>query len=351
MIIDLPRFLAQEEPHWRKLETWLARMESNPGCRLTLAELEEFHQLYERAAADLGKVSTFSSEPETRRYLEQLMARAYGEIHETREKRGRWSLLAWFFQTLPRTFRKHAGAFWLALGITVAGCVFGACAVAFDPGAKRVIMPFEALQGSPSDRVAREESAHEDRMSGRKSSFSAELMTHNTRVAIFTLAMGISWGIGTIIELFYNGVIIGAVGVDYVQAGQTKFLLGWLLPHGVIEIPAILIAGQAGLLLARALIGWGTRDPMRKRLREISGDLVTLIFGAGMLLIWAGFIESFLSQYHQPVISYSTKIMFGLTELALLCLFLAYSGRKFGDAALPGSEQPGRQLSKSADAR
>ena len=76
-----------------------------------------------------------------------------------------------------------------------------------------------------------------------------------------------TWGIGTIIVLFYNGVILGAVAVDYIRAGQTKFLLGWLLPHGVIEIPAILIAGQAGLLLAAALIGRGNRDPLRKRLR------------------------------------------------------------------------------------
>ena len=29
-----------------------------------------FHQLYERTAADLAKIATFSSEPETRRYLE-----------------------------------------------------------------------------------------------------------------------------------------------------------------------------------------------------------------------------------------------------------------------------------------
>ena len=71
-------------------------------------------------------------------------------------------------------------------------------------------------------------------------------MTHNTQVSIFTLALGMTWGVGTIIMLFYNGVILGAVAVDYIHAGQTKFLLGWLMPHGVVEIPAILIAGQAG---------------------------------------------------------------------------------------------------------
>src|SRR5207237_3576462 len=95
---------------------------------------------------------------------------------------------------------------------------------------------------------------------------------------------------------------------------------------GAVEIPSILIAGQAGLVLAMALIGWGKRLPLRTRLREVSGDLVTLIFGVGLLLIWAGFIEAFLSQYHEPIIPYSAKIGFGLIELGLLILYLSKSG-------------------------
>ena len=82
-------------------------------------------------------------------------------------------------------------------------------------------------------------------------------------VQVLVLAMGMTWGIGTILLIFYNGVILGAVAIDYILAGQTKFLMGWLMPHGVIEIPAVLIAGQAGFVLARALIGWGTRESVR----------------------------------------------------------------------------------------
>ncbi len=55
---------------------------------------------------------------------------------------------------------------------------------------------------------------------------------------------------------------------------------------------------------------------------------MTLIFGVAILLVWAGFIEAFLSQYHEPVIPYSVKIAFGCVELALLVFFLGWSGRK-----------------------
>jgi uncharacterized membrane protein SpoIIM required for sporulation len=326
VIIDLQKFITTERPFWTELEAMLARLEAEPDLRMPLGQVQLFHQLYERTAADLAKITTFSSEPETRRYLENLVARAYGEIHETRDKQRRIFPLKWFFQTLPQTFRRHVRAFYLSVAITLAGCAFGGLAIAFDPNAKPVLMPFSHLLQDPAKRVAEEEKATNDRLVGHKTEFSAELMTHNTKVSIFTLALGMTWGVGTIIMLFYNGVILGAVSVDYIHAGQTKFLMGWLMPHGVIEIPAILIAGQAGLLLALALIGRGTRAPLNARLREISGDLATLIGGVGVMLVWAGFIEAFLSQYHEPVISYEVKIAFGFVELILLFLFLAKSG-------------------------
>jgi uncharacterized membrane protein SpoIIM required for sporulation len=328
VIIDLQKFIATGRPFWTELEAMLARLEAEPDLRMPLGQLQLFHQLYERAAADLAKLTTFSSEPETRRYLENLVARAYGEIHETRDKQRRIFPLKWFFQTLPQTFRKHVRAFYLSLAITIAGCIFGGAAIAFDPDAKPVLMPFPHLLQDPRKRVAEEEKATHDRLAGFKTTFSAELMTHNTKVSIFTFALGMTWGFGTILMLFYNGVILGAVAVDYIRAGETPFLLGWLMPHGVIEIPAILIAGQAGLLLALAIIGRGNRAPLRTRLREISGDLVTLIFGVALMLVWAGFVEAFLSQYHEPVIPYDAKIAFGCVELILLCLFLSKSGAK-----------------------
>ena len=128
--------------------------------------------------------------------------------------------------------------------------------------------------------------------------------------------------------LFYNGVILGAVALDYVLAGETPFLLGWLLPHGAIEIPAIILAGQSGLVLAGALIGWGESISLKARLRKISDDLVTLIMGVAVMLIWAGIVEAFFSQYHEPVIPYEAKIGFGVLEIILLVLFLTRSGRK-----------------------
>jgi uncharacterized membrane protein SpoIIM required for sporulation len=328
MIIDLQKFITEERPYWSELERVLDRLEAKPEAKLNLRHLERFHYLYQRASADLAKIATFSAEPNTRLYLESVVGRAFGEIHETREKPHRLRPLHWLFTTFPQTFRKHIRAFWISLAAIMVGAAFGGFTVMIDSSAKQIVLPFANLQGDPSDRVKKEEGVDADRLQGAKSSFSSFLMTHNTRVAIFTLALGMTWGIGTLMMLFYNGVILGAVAIDYVMAGETPFLLGWLLPHGAIEIPAILLAGQAGIVLAGALIGWGKPISLRMRLRKISNDLVTLIIGVALMLVWAGIVEAFFSQYHAPVLPYTIKIAFGAFELIILALFLGRAGRK-----------------------
>lgn len=326
MIVDLNRFVETGRPRWERLEKTLDRMEADPTYRPTLGDAEQLSTLYQQTCTDLARVASIAAEPELKRYLEWLVSRAYCEIHETRGHRG-FSFRKWFLVTFPVTFRRHIRAFQLSVALTILGALFGAVALKIDPEAKAVLMPFAHLQGSPKERVAREMARKGDELQGRKGRFSAMLMTHNTQVAFFTLALGLTFAVGTVLILFYNGVILGAVAFDYVAAGQTPFLLGWLLPHGVIEIPAILIAGQAGFLLGRALIGQGDRRTRAQRFRDAAPDLVTLAAGAALMLVWAGIVESFFSQYHEPVIPYAVKIGFGLTELALLTAFLGLRGR------------------------
>jgi len=329
MIIDLERFVTAERPYWTELDTLLNRIETDSRGTMQLDEARRFHYLYERTAAGLAKLNTFSAEPETRRYLENLVGRAYSEINETRERQHRFSPWLWFFRTLPQTFRRRIRAFWMAIGVTLAGALFGGLAMAFDPGSKEAIMPamFANHLGDPSDRVAEEEKDRDAKSATGMTSFSAQLMVNNISVSIRALAFGITYGIGTIILLFYNGVILGVISVDYVMAGQTTFLLAWLLPHGAIELPAIFIAAQAGLVLAGALIGWGRRETLRARMREIAPDLVTLIFGVALMLVWAGIVEAFFSQFLAPVLPYSVKIAFGCVELVLLVFFLSRCGK------------------------
>ena len=230
----------------------------------------------------------------------------------------------------------------LSVVITLVGFLFGGFAVALDDEAKEAILPgmFAKHLGNPAKRVADEEKAKKDRLADHHSTFASQLMTNNVSVSIRAVAFGMTFGILTVLLLFYNGVILGLVAVDYILAGQTVFLLGWLLPHGVIEIPSVLIAGQGGLVLGKALIGRGDRAALTDRLRAVGADVMTLIGGVAVLLVWAGIVESFFSQYHEPVVPYWIKIMFGCAEFAVLVWFLYGKRGERAEDARPSFNLP-----------
>ncbi len=329
MIVDLVRFVENGRPFWEELSGVLSGLAKNPERKMDAGEIARFHYLYQRASSDLARLHGGSRDRGLRSYLEALVARAYGEIHGSRPARGfrAREAAAWFVFAFPRTFRRRFFAFALCLLAVLLGAGFGAGALMADPAAKEVLLPFSHLAGDPRERVAEEESGARE-AGGHAVSFSSYLMTHNIRVSIFALALGVTLGAGTILLMFYNGVILGAVVADYVLAGEGMFAAGWLLPHGSVEIPAFLVAAQAGLTLAGALMSRNRGLPLALRLREVLPDLTALILGVCMLLAWAGVVEAFFSQYHEPVIPYAAKIALGVFNLFMLVWFLSSAGRE-----------------------
>jgi hypothetical protein len=96
------------------------------------------------------------------------------------------------------------------------------------------------------------------------------------------------------------------------------------LPHGVFEIPSILIAGQAGFYLARLLL----RKREDRNLRQSMREWLVLVAGLAMMLVWAGLMEAFFSQHHAPVLPYGFKVAVAVAELVLLTIYLMVIGRK-----------------------
>lgn len=328
MILDVGRFIEKERLYWDELDALLRLQEEQPDRRPPLEEAQRFHYLYQRCSSDLVKLKTFAGEAEISRFLEQLVARAYTQLHEDGGERVRFRPWEWLSHTFPATFRRHWIAFALSLSTFCLGGAFGAAALRLDPASKVDFIPpqFAHLYERPAKRVEREERLEFDAFQGRHE-FSAYLMTHNAKVTLLLMLTGCLWGLFTLVLLFYNGTLIGVICYDYLADGQGVFLSAWLLPHGSFELPAVFIGGQAGLVIARTMFGWGTNLRLHQRLARIRGDLLTLIAGAVLMLVWAGLVESFLSQYHGPEV-YAMKIGFGLVQLTALVLYLTLCGRR-----------------------
>lgn len=328
VILDLDKFILRERPYWEELTEILQRQADQPDRRPPLDEATRLHYLYLRVSSDLVKIKTFAGEVEAVRYLERLVARAYGCLHENRSGRTHFHPWQWLTRTFPSTFRRHWLAFVLAFATFWVGAGVGAAVTVYHPESKSQLLPpqFSHLNEKPSQRVAREEKEEFDVFKDRHT-FSAQLIANNTRVTVLVMAAGVLWGVFSYVLLFSNGLLIGVVIADYLMDGQGIFLSAWLLPHGSFELPAIFIGGQAGLVIARAMFGWGTNLRMRERLARIRGEVLTLILGAALMLVWAGIVESFLSQYHAPSF-YPWKIGLGSVQLIALLWYFTLCGRR-----------------------
>ena len=327
MILDLERFQAQAGPRWRELESLLARLESRPDRRLDPAEAEQLQELYAQVAVDLNRVTHGALAPGLRQYLERLVARAYSELYYAPPTRSEiWQPRRWLriFTEFPETFRRQARYFALALAITLLGCAFGGLAVRYDPAAVDVLLPADYLR-NPGQRVHEEEQGQGRHLDSAQTeaAFSAQLIRHNIQIALLAAALGVTFGIGTALLLFENGVLLGAVAVHYTRQGFGLFMTAWLLPHGVFEIPSILIAGQAGFYLARLIL----RRREDRNVRQSMREWLVLVAGLAMMLVWAGLMEAFFSQHHAPVLPYRFKVAVAVAELVLLTIYLLMTGR------------------------
>lgn len=328
MILDLQRFQTRARQRWDELDSLLTLLDSRPDRRMKPEEVEQLQELYAHTSADLNRVTHGALAPELRRYLERLVARAYAELYYARPARSElWQPRRWLriITAFPEAFRRQSRYFALAVLVTLLGCAFGGLAVQYDPASVDVLLPAEYLR-NPRVRVRQEEKRRGQPLDSAQieAAFSAQLISHNIEVSLLAAGLGVTFGIGTVLLLFENGLLLGAVAVRYTQQGFGLFVAAWLLPHGAFEIPSVLIAGQAGFYLARLLLRRREERNMRESIRE----WLLLIGGLAMMLVWAGLMEAFFSQHQAPVLPYGFKVAVGAAELILLTIYLLLIGRR-----------------------
>lgn len=121
------------------------------------------------------------------------------------------------------------------------------------------------------------------------------LTANNWQVGVAQAYSGLAAGIPTVVTLFYNGFFLGALTRFEVDRAE---LIAFVLPHGIIEIPGLLIAGALGLSLGRSSIRLLTGARSRE---ELAADIELAYYVVvGLLIVFAlaGVIEAFVSPYY-----------------------------------------------------
>jgi uncharacterized membrane protein SpoIIM required for sporulation len=127
----------------------------------------------------------------------------------------------------------------------------------------------------------------------------SRIMTNNLAVSFQTFAGGISFGLLTLYSLYTNGMLLGVIGAACHHYGMSLALWSFVAAHGSLELPSIIIAGAAGLRLARGMVfpgGYRWKDSIAAGGIEAT----RLVSGIIPLLVIAGCLEGFFSPSHAP---------------------------------------------------
>ena len=124
------------------------------------------------------------------------------------------------------------------------------------------------------------------------------IFLNNTKVAGMLVFLGFIFAIIPIMILFMNGTFIGIIAEYVIYTRGLPFLLVGLLPHGIIEIPIILLSAGIGFK-----IGAGTLQVIfqKKRIRLFLFDFLAtavffLIFIVPLLFV-AAMVESYVTGF------------------------------------------------------
>ncbi|GGI04903.1 stage II sporulation protein M [Egicoccus halophilus] len=159
--------------------------------------------------------------------------------------------------------------------------------------------------------------------------FAARVFTNNARVGALAFASGIAAGVPTLVVLVVNGLNVGVAAGMFHAAGEAARFWGLILPHGLLELTAVFVAGGAGLRLGWALIAPGERF-RRQALAEEGRRCVVIVIGLVLVFLVAGLLEGYVTPAPWP-----TWARVGTGALVWVA-FLAYVGIYGRDAARHG---------------
>jgi uncharacterized membrane protein SpoIIM required for sporulation len=319
-------WLQNRRPYWSRIEALLAAANSNGIKQLTRAEMRELALLYRQVAADLSVLRRDGTAQTYAAHMNQLLARAHHIIYAGR-KTSVLRLFRYLRDEYPEIFRRNLGYVAASVGITLACAALGAILTSTHPEFMRHILGPQMIA-----TMERHEMWTHSVVSVAPTATSA-IMTNNLSVSFVTFAGGITFGLFTLLSLFNNGMMLGVIGAACHHYGMSVSLWSFVAPHGSLELPAIILAGAAGLRLGRAMVFPGAlrwKDSVAQGGMEAS----RLVSGTIPMLVVAGCLEGFFSPSGAPV---GLKFTVGGMLFVFLNAWLFGSGRDAADASSAAS--------------
>jgi uncharacterized membrane protein SpoIIM required for sporulation len=321
------RFRQEREATWNQLEALLRKIEKQGRQSLSTDECLALPRLYRSSLSALSVARAISLDTSVTRYLETLCMRAY--IHVYGSRTHIWDAVTQFFVAdWPQMVRTLWQPISVAAVVLFGSWILGHFLVASNsewfytfigdsmsqgrtPTASKAFLRASLFQDGP------------EKQNGL-ALFAAFLFGNNAKVTLFSFALGFALGVPTLLLLFMNGAMGGALSAVYVRHDLGVDLYGWLIIHGSTELFAIILGAGAGLHMGAA-VAFPQAISRRDALRSAGRQAAVLGMGCVVMLFVAGLLEGFARQLVQDT---PTRFAIGFFMLFLWLAYFSLAGRR-----------------------
>jgi uncharacterized membrane protein SpoIIM required for sporulation len=281
--VDRDAFVAERQARWRELDALLA---TGRAVRRDPDGIRRLAALLRASTADLAIARRrFPGDPMLDTLGRQVLAarqRLYGL------DRARPRLVHFVTTGYWRRVRERPLVLLVAFLFLMVPWLLASVWATHEPAKARGLVPGGA------ESVVRRDRADFGLDAGDKAAASSAIFTNNIRVAFLAFALGIAGGIGAMLLLGYQGIVLGATFGLTIHVGNAGPLFEFVFPHGVLELSCIIVAGAAGMRMGWAIVAPGHRTRAQAIRAEARGA-VEMVIGTAMVLVFCGIVEGSLS--------------------------------------------------------
>jgi uncharacterized membrane protein SpoIIM required for sporulation len=310
--VDVDAFVLAHRDTWDRLEDLIRRRR-----RLTGAEADELVDLYQRVSTHLSMVRSSAGDSALVGRLSTLVARARAAVTGAHAPLRREFVRFW---TVSFPVVAYRARYWW-LGTTAAFfavAILIAVWVSHNPDVQAAIgTPAEIAQIVDHDF----ESYYSDHPAGL---FALQVWTNNAWLAVICVAFSVLLGLPIPYVLFLNAANLGVMAGLMAGAGKTSFMLGLLIPHGLLELSAVFLAAAVGMRLGWSVIAPGDR-PRVQVLAEQGRAVVAVAAGLVVMLFISGLLEALVTPSPLPT---AMRIAIGVAAEALFIGYIWHFGRR-----------------------
>jgi uncharacterized membrane protein SpoIIM required for sporulation len=288
--MKLERFLAERTDAWEELDRLVGSANGRLE-RLQPGEIMRLGELYRVAASDLALARRNFPLAAGTQHLQGLVVRAHALVYSRAVR----SETAGEFLShgMWRQIRSSGRCLAISAAVMGGAVVLGIMWALVNPASAAGLLP-----GGSHVRVNSHGAFYGISVLAR-AGLAPTIFTNNIEVSILAIAGGFTFGLLTVYSLAYNGALIGVLGTLEWRGGGLDQFIRLVIPHGLLELSCIALAGAGGLSIARALIdpGLGSRaDALAAMVPRLGATVLAVV----LFLIVAGLTEGFVTPWDLP---------------------------------------------------